>query len=106
MSNEITKPKLFFVPHYVGSLRYFEKLLPHLTGRYEVRFLLLFVHQVTYGEMLAYCRQRDLAYDLVVPPKAIDNSRKTKFPVFSLIRDLISYKKQILSLLNGQRIKK
>ena len=100
------KPKLIFVPHYVGSLLYFEKLLPFLTARYEVRFLILFVHQGTYREMLDYCRQRNLVHDLIALPKTADNSKKTKFPVFPLIRDLIFYKKQIRALLNDKQIKK
>ncbi|OHA26146.1 MAG: hypothetical protein A3D52_00485 [Candidatus Taylorbacteria bacterium RIFCSPHIGHO2_02_FULL_44_36] len=101
----VPKPKLIFVPHYIGSLLYFEKLLPFLVSRYEVRFLILFIHQGTYREMLDYCRQRNLAYDFLTPPKSADNSKKTNFPVFSLIRDLILYKKQIRVLLNDKQIK-
>ena len=106
MSAQPPKPKLFFVPHYVGSLRYFEKLLPHLTDRYEVRFLILFVKYDTCDEMLDYCRQRGLVYDFIAPPNISNNAQTARFPIISLIRNLIYYKKQIISLLNDKSIKK
>src|SRR3989344_6710781 len=106
MSAQPPKPKLFFVPHYVGSLRYFEKLLPHLTDRYEVRFLILFVKYDTCDEMLHYCRQRGLVYDFIAPPNISNNAQTARFPIISLIRNLIYYKKQIISLLNDTSIKK
>lgn len=106
ISENSKKPKLFFVPHYVGSLRYFEKLLPHLLARYEVRFLILFVHQGTYKEMLVYCRRQGLACDFITPPVGSNNAQMARFPTFSLIRNLFCFKKQILNLLRDKSIKK
>jgi len=54
------KKKLFFVPHYIGSLRYFEKLKPFLEETYSVSFLLAPLSDQRYcDEMVEYCKKNN-----------------------------------------------
>ena len=34
-----SKPKIYFIPAYLGMLKYYEKLTPYLADRFDVRFL-------------------------------------------------------------------
>ena len=65
--NSSAKPALFLLPVYVGSLKYYEKLLPHLQSKYEPTFLIIRPDDDRRRGMLSYCRDRSLPF-LVVDP--------------------------------------
>lgn len=50
------KPRLYILPRYIGSLKYFEKLVPDLHERFDVSFLLL-----EDKGMCAYLRDKELS---------------------------------------------
>ena len=59
---------IVFVPHYIGSFKYYEKLVPYLQERYEVYFLLLFVHEKYFAEMKDYALKGEYRTFVVEPP--------------------------------------
>ena len=64
------KEQLVFVPHYMGSLRYFEKLIPHLSGKYKVCFLLVDAkrdHEY-FEEMKKYCASAGYCFTTIEIP--------------------------------------
>ena len=63
-----TKPVIFFAPHYVGSLKYFGKLLPHLSKRYDVKFLLIFGRR-SFTEMINFAKENRLPFEAIYGPK-------------------------------------
>lgn len=84
------KPMLFFIPHYVGSFKYFEKLAPHLS-RYDVRFLLIFGRK-SYKDMCRYAEEKKLNAYLMAGPKP---SYFDRLPLISFARAALRYKKEV-----------
>lgn len=55
-------PKLFFIPAYIGSLKYYAKLLPALRDSFDVRFLIVRGDDYKRKGMIAFCEERELPY--------------------------------------------
>ncbi len=90
------KPTLLFVPHYIGSFKYYEKLKPFLEDRYEVIFLLIFPHQKAFAEMKQYAEARGHASILIPPPRFFSGA--SVFGVFSYIAALFAYRRGVNEL--------
>jgi len=65
MTRNTPKQRLYLLPVYVGSLKYYEKLLPYLRGRYDVRFLIVRPDDERRRGMLSYCEARGLSYEVL-----------------------------------------
>ncbi len=98
------KPILLFVPHYIGSLKYFEKLLPFVSEKYEVVFFLSFVHERFFKETKDSAILSGRTIFAPEPPKL--NSLIDWIPYVHFVRSLIRYRKDVLELLSNPRIKK
>lgn len=61
----MTKQILYLLAVYIGSLKYFEKLLPYLTERYDVRFLIIRPDDERRRGMLSYCSTRGLMAEVL-----------------------------------------
>jgi len=94
------KPLLLLVPHYVGSLRYFEKLLPHLAGRYDVRFLLIFGRR-SFGEMTVYAREHNSPFIAINPPKY--RALLRRLPLYVTIRNAVHYSREVEKMLRERK---
>lgn len=98
------KPTLVFVPHYIGSFKYFEKLAPFLEEKYEVVFFLSFVHQKFFKEM------KELALKdgkrVFAPTAPVWIPLFDSLPYVRYIRGILRYKKDVLHLLASGRVKK
>lgn len=92
------KDIIVFVPHYIGSFKYFEKLMPYLQSRYEVYFLILFVHEKYFAEMKDYalkggCRTfvveppANRIFDWIVPIRYMRNIKAFKLGISKLFYD-------------------
>lgn len=60
MSSSDRRP-LFLLPVYIGSFKYYEKLLPQLSERYDVRFLIVRGDDARRRGMLEYAHARGLS---------------------------------------------
>lgn len=99
------KPKLIFIPHYLGSLRYFDKLRPFLIERYEVVFLLLPLSGGKYLlEMKDYCQQAGLNNFSISLAKT--NVLLSNISLYQELAQAFIYKKEIKSFLSDPSIKK
>lgn len=103
-SQDSKKPKLIFVPHYIGSLKYFEKLLPHLSEKYEVIFLPIFAKWRYFGEIVDYCRAKNYPAFIIERPRL-----NPLFEKITLIRRLFwvrHFKQGVNKLLSDREINK
>jgi len=64
MATKNKKPQLVFMPHYIGSLKYFERLSPFLEIKYEILFFPILPIQYAdtrfYKEMIQYCESKGI----------------------------------------------
>jgi hypothetical protein len=64
MATKDQKPQLVFMPHYIGSLKYFERLIPFLEIKYEILFFPILpipcVDTRFYKEMVQYCDSNNI----------------------------------------------
>jgi hypothetical protein len=57
--------KLYFIPVYIGSLKYYAKLLPFLAGKYEAAFLIIRGDDERRKAMVSYCEDNSLAFEVL-----------------------------------------
>src|SRR3989339_2068734 len=58
--------KIIFLPHYIGSLKYFEKLAVFLKDKYEILFVFLpKVRPEFLKEMTLYCQKKQLKFQTI-----------------------------------------
>ncbi len=108
------KPRLLLVPHYTGSLRYYEKLGMYLAPKYEVSFLLIellqpdgkryHVSHYNFEEMVSHCTDKALSYYVIRQPTT--PFLTTIFPFLQFLKSARSYKSKLAVILSDQRIKK
>ena len=98
MSLSGKKPQLYFIPHYVGGLRYFEKIMPYLSERYDVRFLLIYAKRGTFQEMVDYCKAQSLRFYAIELP----HSRRM---FFAFARELVFYRRAVAAFLDEKPAK-
>jgi len=99
------KDKLIFITHYLGSLRYFEKLIPYLTSKYEVVFLFMpQVHKDFKTEMIAYCQRKNYPY---IAMKPFGDKKIGHFlPFLNPLSELANLKRETKKVLTDATIKK
>ena len=98
------KPYLIFVPHYIGSFRYYEKLKPFLEDRYRVAFLISFVHEGSFNEMKQYSENRGYKTFLLRPVSFLSTNKK--FGIFSYLLKLLRYRLEISRIFKEFKIAK
>lgn len=105
MAANCQKDKLIFAPHYLGSLKYFEKLLPFLEKKYQVVFLFLPQTRQEFKEkMVAYCQEKKYDYQNIqkyCPAKAT----KT-IPLLSALLLFFDFRKKIKNIIADPSLKK
>ena len=92
-----SKPALFFVPHYIGSFKYYEKLIPFLRDRYDIYILLLFTCKKFFAEMKDYARLKGYVTKVIEPPRPFFMNA---FPPFAFTRDLLYFRREVRRLFN------
>ncbi len=95
------KPKIFFIPRYIASLKYYEKLFPALCERFSP-FFLLFEDK----GMVAYCRGHSIPfYDGFLKLKEGESST-FRIPFLSHIQDHNAILRHITHFLDIQKPKR
>ncbi len=74
------KPLLYLVPVYIGSLKYFAKLYPALSKKFDVLFLLVRGNDRRRGQMVEYCKTQ--GYPFVILEEGLNRDGKS-IPFFS-----------------------
>ena len=52
------KQKIYFVPHYIGSLKHFERLIPYVGEKYDVGFLAIDKNIERSRALAEYCKNK------------------------------------------------
>ena len=63
-TNKNSKPKIYFIPSYIGSLKYYARILPFLQDKYDVRFLLLKKRE-TREDLIEYCKKKNFHLEIL-----------------------------------------
>jgi hypothetical protein len=97
------KNKIFFLPHYIGSLKYFARLGDYLKDKYEIGFLFSpKVRREFLKEMTDYCQKNNLPFVSATG----QNYKWRLIPFYNFIRSLTGYKNKINDFLKDRSIKK
>lgn len=88
MKKDVKKQLLYLLPVYVGSLKYYEKLLPRLRETYEVQFLIIRPDDERRRGMLSYCSVRGLPF--MVLDAGLGNSGP-RIPLISATRKHLAH---------------
>lgn len=97
------KKKLLFIPSYIASLRYFEKLMPYLQNKYEVGFLFIprRKNQLRLLEMINYCKKKNYEYFI------IEKYQKKRFkflPFYHAIKLYYDYRNKCRNFLSSNNV--
>jgi len=98
------KNKLLLIPHYLGSLKYFEKLIPHLEDKYDVYFMLFFPKGEYFHEMVKYCKDKKYNVHVIDIPRVPLFVKK--IPLLYFAASIYYYKKEVDMLLKEESISK
>ena len=83
------KTKLYFVPIYIGQLKYYEKLIPFLYDSYDVRFVFIRGDNERRQQMEKYCKENDYTFDIV--EEGFDKNKGVFIP---FVRSLRKHRQQ------------
>lgn len=92
------KNLLYLLPVYIGSLKYYEKLLPYLNDRHDVRFLILRPDDIRRRGMLSYCEARGLNFEIL---DAGLSRGSVRMPFVSAIIKRVAHQKACRKLFNN-----
>lgn len=59
------KPKIYFIPAYLGPLKHYARLIPYLKDKYDVGFLLMDRGNARFRESAAYCQEKKYPYYVI-----------------------------------------
>lgn len=88
------KPKVFFVVKYIGTLKYYEKLFPFLSEKFDLTFLLL-----TDRGMVSYCQEE--GHRFVQLP--LRKRRRLPIPFLAHVRDQSFFIDQVERFLDTEK---
>ncbi len=80
----MAKPKIFFIPTYIGPLKHYERLIPYLKDRYEVGFLIVRPDSPRRREMIEYCQAKK--YTFYVIDQGLAGDTKIRIPFFTPLK--------------------
>lgn len=95
------RKQLLFIPHYIGSLKYFEKLIPHLENKYEVGFLFIPRKPKRLPEMINYCKEKNYNYFIL---EKYQKKHLKLLPFYHAIKSYYVYKKKCEDFLSSNNI--
>jgi len=91
-----TKPKIYFVPVYIASMKYYAKLFSYLSDIYDVRFLIVRGKNKRRNQMEKFCKENDYYYDLIEDGL---NKLNIRIPFFTAFSGKRKYTMAIISFL-------
>jgi len=59
------RERLYLLPVYIGSFKYYEKIVPALNEKYDVRFLIIRPDDDRRRGMIGYAQERGLSFDIL-----------------------------------------
>ena len=98
------RPKLYFVPTYIGPLKYFERLIPRLRDTYDVGFLFIGPVSERQREAAKYCKEKK--YPFWVINEGFQKETRTYLPIFSLLVSRYRHSRACQQFLKTQKPKK
>lgn len=102
------KKKIILLPHYLGGLKYLEKLIPHISNKYDIIFLFLpkikEKKEKLTEEMKKYCQEKK--YNFIELRKYNLNKNIKKIPFVYPLLSAQNLKKQTKKILTDKNIKK
>ncbi len=78
------KPKIYFIPQYIGPLKHFERFLPHLKERHDIGFLFIHENNDARKEMIKYCNEKH--YEYYVIEEGLKETTSLHVPFFSMLK--------------------
>ncbi|MBI2108813.1 MAG: hypothetical protein HYT93_01345 [Parcubacteria group bacterium] len=80
-----TKQKIYFIPQYIGPLKHYERLIPHLKNTYDVGFLFISGDDSRRRELIEYCKHKHYTYYIL--EKGLKGSSKFHIPFFTPVKN-------------------
>lgn len=88
------KPKLFFIIQYIGTLKYYVRLMPYLQNKYDVNFLVITRKEKHHTEVIDYCKKMQYPFysiregleNYAIPKGFFDKNVKFRIPFYTLLR--------------------
>ncbi len=114
VTSPVRKPRIVLVPHYTGSLRYYEKLGEYLKEHYDVSFLLIQLPRLgrksytashyNFDEMVSRCTEKGLTFYTIRQPAPLP--LLARFPFIQFLASARTYARDVSNVLSDTRIRK
>lgn len=86
------KPKIYFVPVYIASMKYYAKLFPYLSNTYDVRFLIVRGRNERREQMEKFCKDNNYKFSLIEDGL---NDTRIRVPFFNVLNKRRQYIKAV-----------
>lgn len=73
------KPKIFFIPTYIGPLKHYARLMPYLEDKYDVGFLIVRPDSQRRQELVKYCQEKKYRFHILDQGLEKDNTIRIPF---------------------------
>ncbi len=114
VTSPVRKPRIVLVPHYTGSLRYYERLGEYLKDHYDVSFLLIQLPRLggkqytashyNFDEMVSHCTQKGLDFYTIRQPAP--SRVLSRFPFLQFLVSARTYAREVNRVFSDARIRK
>jgi hypothetical protein len=98
------KPTIIFIPTYIGSLKYYERVVERLRNRYDIAYVIIQPYKDKREGMIEYCQKRNLSFYNLTESKSV--APKVRFLFFTALRKRYLHAKQCEALLSRVRPEK
>ncbi len=79
------KPKIYFLPQYIGPLKHFERFIPYLKDTHDIGFLFISGDDIRRRELIEYCKNNQYSYFVI--EKGLKGSSQFYIPFFTPIKN-------------------
>lgn len=80
----MTKPKIFFIPTYIGPLKHYARLIPYLEDKYEVGFLFVYKDSPRRQEAIDYCKENNYIFYII--DEGLNEDKRISIPFFTPLK--------------------
>lgn len=95
------RQKIYFLPVYIGSLKYCERIFPYLKDKYDVRFLIVKGEGVARKQMIDYCNSKNHKFEII--DEGLNSSIGIRIPFLSPIKKRYKFIKECREFLKNSQ---
>src|SRR3989344_247988 len=97
----LMRSKVYFVPSYIGSLKYLLRVATPLQNRYDIGFLIIHPNSNLREQMITFCKEKGLTFSVITDE--LEVSQQVTVPFYVPLRKRYVHSKRCREFLQAER---